>query len=59
MVTHDRQDMDSSIWKSTFFPLVNAHPFNRTRVNIMPLFAGDHAGIAANAATLINKKPKL
>ena len=54
--TWDRQYTKVNIGEGAFLPLINAHPLNRARGDIMPLLAGNYAGITASAATQVNKE---
>lgn len=56
VVAHNRQHAKFHLRKDTGLPLVHAHRFSRPRGYIVPLFTGNSAGIAADAAAQIDKK---
>ena len=51
--------MKPGIGECARLPLIDTHPLNYARGNIMPLHAGDGARITASTATEVNKETML
>jgi hypothetical protein len=59
MIAGDGKRVKPCDWERTFFPLIDPHPFLRTRRKLIPLLAGYCAFIASDASTLIEIEPIL